>query len=159
PDARIYLAGSRKAWELFAADARIEHLEVAYPRSGSLRDRLDAWRALRHTVSLRESITIDPDSRLTQLGLRPVCAEEDSSFFESRWYGGDEDESLGTLTRRWVAETFEVERSAAYIAPKHQPSRRSVVTISLGVGENPAKRIGDPFERELLRALVTRGAF
>ena len=37
--------------------------------------------------------------------------------------------------------------------------RAPVVTISLGVGENPAKRIGDPFEAELLRALVERGAF
>jgi ADP-heptose:LPS heptosyltransferase len=159
PGARIYLAGSRKAWELFEADARIEHLEVAYPRSGSLRERLDARRALRSSVSQPESITIDPDSRLTQLGLAPVCPDEDYYFFESRGYGGDGDESLGTLTQRWVAETFGIERSAAYIAPKPSPAGRSAVTISLGVGENPAKRIADPFEKELLRALVERGAF
>ncbi len=159
PGARIYLAGSRKAWELFEADARIEHLEVSYPRSGSLRERLDAWRALRSSVSQPESITIDPDSRLTQLGLAPVCPDDDYYFFESRSYGGEGDESLGTLTRRWVAETFGIEQSNAYIAPKHQPAGRTTVTISLGVGENPAKRIGDPFERELLRALAARGAF
>ncbi|HKA01799.1 MAG TPA: glycosyltransferase family 9 protein [Candidatus Solibacter sp.] len=158
PDARIYLAGSRKTWELFEADAGIEHLEVSYPRSGSLRERLDAWRALRRAVSQPDSITIDPDSRLTQLGLAPVCRDENYYFFESRSYGGEGDESLGTLTRRWVSDTFGIDRSGAYIAPRHAPARRSMVTISLGVGENPAKRIDDPFERELLRALVARGA-
>jgi len=159
PDARIYLAGSRKAWELFESDARIEHLPVAYPRGGSLRERLEALHALRRPISQPGSITIDPDSRLTQLGLAPVSAEEDYYFFESRAYGGDGDESLGTLTRRWVAETFGIERARAYIAPKHRAGGRPVVTVSLGVGENPAKRIGDPFEAELLRALVARGAF
>jgi ADP-heptose:LPS heptosyltransferase len=157
PDARILLAGSRKAWELFEGDPRIERLPVAYPRSGSLRERLDVRHALRRSLSQPGSITIDPDSRLTQLGLAPVCPDENYYFFESRSYGGEEDESLGTLTRRWVAETLGVE-SNAYLAPKHTAPKRRLVTISLGVGENPAKRVADPFEAELLRALVARGA-
>lgn len=158
PDARIFLAGSRKAWELFEADSRIEHLPVAYPRVGSLRERLDAWHALRRSLSQAGSITIDPDSRLTQLGLAPVCAEEDYYFFESRAYGREGDESLGVLTKRWVADTFGVEQSRAYIAPKPVEPGDRMVTISIGVGENPAKRIGDPFEAELLRAVVGRGS-
>jgi ADP-heptose:LPS heptosyltransferase len=156
PDARIFLVGSRKAWELFEADPRIEHLPAAYPRVGSLRERLDGWRALRQSLSQPDSITIDPDSRLTQLGLTPVCSDEDYYFFESRAYGGDGDESLGTLTKRWVSETFGVERSRAYIAPKRWDAGRPAITVSLGVGENPAKRIGDPFEAELLAALARR---
>lgn len=157
PDARIFLVGSRKSWELFEADPRIEHLPVAYPRGGSLRERLDAWRGLRRLLSQPESITIDPDSRLTQLGLAPVCADQDYYFFESRAYGGDGDESLGTLTTRWVAETFGVEGSRAYIAPKQWVGGQPEITVSFGVGENPAKRIGDPFEAELLAALARRG--
>ena len=157
PDARIFLVGSRKSWELFEDDPRIEHLLAAYPRGGSLRERLDGWRALRQSLSQPDSITIDPDSRLTQLGLTPVCADEDYYFFESRAYGGDGDESLGTLTRRWVSETFGVERSRAYIAPKRWAGEQPAITVSLGVGENPAKRIGDPFEAELLAALARRG--
>src|SRR6266481_3301472 len=117
-----------------------------------MRERLAAWHELRSALSRPRSITIDPDSRLTQLGLAPVCAEEDYYFFESRAYGGDGDEPLGTLTKRWVAETFGVEQCGPYIAPKPGPS--ADVTVSLGVGENPAKRVGDPFEAELLRALA-----
>ena len=157
PDARIFLVGSRKAWDLFEDDDRIEHLPIAYPRSGSLRQRLGARRALRLALSQPESITIDPDSRLTQLGLAPVCAEEDYYFFESRAYGGDGDESLGTLTKRWVRETFGVENSRAYIAPKQFGAAQPAITVSLGVGENPAKRIGDPFEAGLLAALARKG--
>ena len=158
PDARIFLVGSRKAWELFEGDPRIEHLPVAYPRGGSLRERLDGWRGLRQSLSQPQSITIDPDSRLTQLGLAPVCPDEDYYFFESRSYGGDGDDSLGTLTARWVAETFGVEGSRAYIVPKTGVAGHPEITVSLGVGENPAKRIGDPFEAELLAALARRGA-
>lgn len=157
PDARIFLVGSRKSWELFEADPRIEHLPVAYPRGGSLRERLDACRGLRQSLLQPDSITIDPDSRLTQLGLVPVCADEDYYFFESRAYGGDGDESLGTLTQRWVSQTFGVEQSQAYIAPKPWYTEQPAITVSLGVGENPAKRIGDPFEPELLAALARKG--
>ena len=157
PDARIFLVGSRKSWELFEADPGIEHLPVAYPRGGSLRERFDACRGLRRSLSQPESITIDPDSRLTQLGLAPVCADEDYYFFESRAYGADGDESLGTLTTRWVAETFGVEGSRAYIAPKQWVGGQPAITVSFGVGENPAKRIGDPFEAELLAALARKG--
>src|SRR5258708_30677145 len=63
------------------------------------------------------------------------------------------------VTRLLFAETFGVERCGHYIAPKRGVAGRSTVTISLGVGENPAKRIAGPFEAELLRALVARGAF
>ena len=144
PEARIFLVGSRKSWELFEADPRIEHFPVAYPRGGVLRERLLAMPKL-------DGIVIDPDSRLTQLGLLPVCAEEDYYFFESRAYGGDSDESLGTLTKWWVAETFGVE-GRAYIAPKPGPAADT--TVSFGVGENPAKRIDAKFEAALLRELT-----
>jgi ADP-heptose:LPS heptosyltransferase len=158
PEARIFLAGSRKGWELFEGDSRVEHLPIEYARCGSLRQRLEARHALRRSLLQPQSITIDPDSRLTQLGLVPVCPDADYYFFESRSYGGDGDESLGALTKRWVAETFGIEQGRAYIAPKQQAPGRPMVTISLGVGENPAKRVGDPFEAELLRAIVERGA-
>ena len=151
PRARIFLVGGRKSWELFECDERIEHLEVSYPRAGSLRARLEAWRELRTLLTQPNSIVIDPDSRLTQLGLLPVCADEDYYFFESRGYGGDGDESLGALTRQWVVETFGVE-AKAYIAPRSGPS--AGITVSLGVGENASKRIGGAFETGLLRALA-----
>jgi ADP-heptose:LPS heptosyltransferase len=150
----ILLAGARKAWELFEADPRIGHLDVPYPRAGTLRDRLAAVEPLRTAVSSSEAIVVDPDSRLTQLGLLPVCDEDRYYFFESRAYGADGEDSLVALARRWAAGTFEVE-AYPYISPAPCADAPEV-TISLGVGENPRKRIADPFESSLVRALSDR---
>ena len=157
PAAEIYYAGTRKGWELFAGDPRIGHLPVAYRRGGTFAERLSAWPDLRAALSLPHSIVIDPDSRLTQLGLLPVCPEEDYYFFESRSFGGDGDESLSDLTRKWVEETFGIAGSRAYLQPDEQISHGPDIAISLGVGENPAKRLPDPFEEELLRLLAKHG--
>lgn len=160
PHARIVLAGGWKSWELFAADPRIEHAPISYRRTGSLRDRLSAWNELRQTLSRPDSVVIDPDSRLTQLGLLPVSPEEDYYFFESRAYGGDGDDPLPVLTARWAREIMEVEDAAPYIAPAELPEipGRPFVTMSLGVGENPAKRIADPFEKQLVAHIASLGA-
>ncbi len=155
PDAEVWLVGGRKNWELFAADPRVRHLPVAY-RRGTLHDRLRVWTELRELLARPESIVIDPDSRLTQLGLLPVCPEEDYFFFESRGYGGTGDESLPVLTRRWAAEIFGIADASAYAAPVPQDTAPADITISLGVGDNPAKRIADPFEEQLLRYLAGR---
>ncbi len=156
PKAAIVLAGSSKVHELYAADPRIVPLEVAYPRTGTLAERLADYPRLRAQLSQPRSIVIDPDSRLTQLGLLPVCEEEDYFFFESRAYGGESDAPLSELTRRWASEIFGIDDAHPYIAPApvaEQPD----VAISLGVGENPAKRIADPFEERLLAELIARG--
>jgi ADP-heptose:LPS heptosyltransferase len=161
PAAEIFLVGSSKSWELFAADSRIQHLPVSYSRSGSLRERVAPYAGLKTQLSQPDSIVIDTDSRLTQLGLLPVCPEENYYFFESRSYGAEGNESLSTLTHRWVSETFGIEDASAYIAPAAAPriDRHPLAAISFGVGDNPAKRIADPFEQQLLRNLVDCGFF
>ena len=162
PNAQIYFVGPQKAWELFAADPRLNHIAIAYGRSGTLDDRLSIWPALRETMCKPASIVIDPDSRLTQLGLLPICPEEDYYFFESRSYGGDGDEPLAVLARRWVSETFGVADARPYVRTGLDASELAT-TVSFGVGENPAKRIPDRFEEEVLGRLprpilIDRGA-
>lgn len=158
PTARILFAGPRKCYELFAADPRIEHLEIPYPRGGALRDRLSAWPLVKQAAAQSGTILIDPDSRLTQLGVLPVGDEENYYFFKSHTYGGDGDAPLGTLARRWVSETFGIEDARAYIAPLPHPEIAPPgIAVSFGVGENPAKRVSDPFEAELLARLSATG--
>ena len=162
PNAQINFVGPQKAWELFAGDPRLSHIAIAYGRSGTLDDRLSIWPTLRESLSKPASIVIDPDSRLTQLGLLPICPEEDYYFFESRSYGGDSDEPLSVLARRWVSEAFGVADARPYIRTGLDAAKFAT-TISFGVGENPAKRIPDPFEEELLSklprpVLIDRGA-
>ncbi len=152
PNATIWFTGPRKSWELFAADPRLRHLAIGYGRSGSIDDRLAVWPQLREAVCLPRSIILDPDSRLTQLGLLPICLEEDYYLFESRSYGADGDEQLSVLAPRWVRESLGVASARAYISTGLDAADFAT-TVSFGVGENPAKRVADRFEEELLRRL------
>ncbi len=152
PNAAIWFTGPKKSWELFQADARLRHLEIAYGRAGTIDDRLSIWPQLREALSKPRSIIIDPDSRLTQLGLLAVCPEEEYYFFESRAYGAASDHPLSELTSRWAGETFGVTDARPYISTGLD-APEFACTVSFGVGENPAKRVADPFEEEVLRRL------
>ena len=201
PDARIGFVGPHKNFELFAGDPRIHHVPVAYHRGG-LRERIAVWGELKTTLSTADCLVIDPDSRLTQLGLLPVCEEDRYHLFESRAYGGESDRALSELAADWAAETFGVEGASPYIAlaspdtatdgadppvrgrPPGRPGgimpnsdskgetgsggtradqgvrptmAAPYIAVNLGVGENPAKRIPDPFEAQLLALLAETG--
>ena len=56
------------------------------------------------------------------------------------------------LASRWAAETFGSRDPRPYIATGLDAARFAT-TVSFGVGENPDKRIADPFEEELLEKL------
>jgi ADP-heptose:LPS heptosyltransferase len=150
PSAGIVFAGPRKNYELFEADPRVAHREIAYTRGGSLRDRLHASAALWFD----DGLVIDPDSRLTQLGLIRVCPDDRYRFFESRSFGGNGNERLPDLAARWADDPA----ARPYVAPGPADGPPFDITVSLGVAENPAKRLDDHFERELLRVLAASGA-
>lgn len=154
PDAEIVFVGPRKSYEMFEADSRIRHFAAPYARGGSLSERLRASAALW----IEDGIVIDPDSRLTQLGLISICDDRRYFFFKSRAYGKDGSERLPALASQWARETFGVEDARPYIAPVASKDEPAEITVSLGVGENPNKRLGDSFERELFAMLRGRDA-
>jgi Glycosyltransferase family 9 (heptosyltransferase) len=155
PDAEICFVGPEKNAALFAADERITPLAVTYGRAGSLRERLLAALELQTLVDEPNTLVIDPDSRLSQLGLIPICDDSRYFLFESRSYGGESDLDLPSLTASWLQEVFDVAPAHPYVAPLRQ-QRIADVTVSWGVGENQDKRINEYFEGEVLRALLDR---
>ena len=157
PSAELVFAGPRKNYELFAADPDIHHVPVEYPRGG-LRERVASGAELRSVLNVPDSLVIDPDSRLTQLGLLPVCDEERYYLFESRAYGGASECSLPDLAAAWAEETLGVKGAKRFVALPPADRQEPGITVSFGVGENPAKRIADPFEEELLALLAKTGA-
>jgi ADP-heptose:LPS heptosyltransferase len=157
PHATLVFAGPRKNYELFAGDPHVHHAEVSY-RRGGIRERLGVWEGLKKIASAPDTIVIDSDSRLTQLGLLPVCDDERYYFFESRAYGSDGSESLSSLAAKWAQEIFGIRGMKPYLALQGACPRGSHIAVSLGVGENMAKRLPDPFEEELLKALAATGA-
>ncbi len=154
PSAEIVFVGPLKSYELFESDSRIKHRLAPYARSGALEDRLRASANLW----LDDGIVIDPDSRLSQLGLISVCDEHNYFHFPSRAYGGDGNDPLAKLATRWAHQVFGVEGARPYVAPLRSAGPTADITVSLGVGENDSKRLGDAQERELLRILSETGA-
>jgi hypothetical protein len=154
PEAEIFFVGPRKNYELFEADPRIAYQPAPYARSGALRERLAASAALW----IDDGIVLDSDSRLSQLGVLSLCKEDHYFWFESRAYGGDSHGRLPDLASQWAKEILGVEGARPYIAPLPSSEPPVDITVSLGVGENPAKRIDDNFESELLAVLGTTGA-
>jgi ADP-heptose:LPS heptosyltransferase len=151
PNVPLHFVGPRKNFELFAADPQIAHVPLDY-RKGTLRERVESAHEL---AAIADDLVIDPDSRLTQLGLLPAGDEDHYHLFESRGYGAESHEALPDLAARWAFTTFGIGGAKPYIAV--HSSRNDCIAVSLGVGENPAKRLPDPFESELLKLLSARG--
>lgn len=180
PEASLVLVGGRKAAELFGGDAGLSFREIDYQRSGATVDRLLSWLDLLKAVEeLTEGLTegeylvVDPDSRLTQLGLLPVSPDDNHLLFPSREYKAASDLSLGRLASDWLDEVFgeaapasprvslhpsDLELAEGVVSRMRSGSARPVVAINFGVGGNSLKRVGDEFERGLVRRLIEGGA-
>ena len=158
PQAELFFAGPHKNYELFAGDSGIQHAPVEY-RRGSLHERLATVSELKQVFRDPDCLVIDPDSRLTQLGLLPVCDDARYRFFESRAYGGASDRTLPELAADWSEQTFGISVAKPFVClkPWGRPPTSPYIAISLGVGENPAKRLPDPFEEDLLALLSKTG--
>ena len=146
-NARLWLCGDRKSYQLFEADNRIGYYPLSYQRGVGL-DQI-----LIDRPNLKTGLVVDPDSRITQLGLLPVCPDENYFFFESRRAGAESDDTLPQLTQKWVRTTFGVE-AKPYISPKPARWGAKYVAVSLGTGGNSSKGMPAEFERQLITRLA-----
>jgi hypothetical protein len=173
----VWFAAGPKNLALFAGEPRVRPLEVAYPRGGTLLERLNVWLETRRAIERvaeglgpGELLVLDPDSRTTQLGLLPVAPPgQQTLFFDSRTYREGEPGPLAAIAAEWFEEQAgarsdaplpwlalpaeDRERAAAWRTETPGP----LAAVNFGVGGNAAKRVADPFEREALKALAERG--
>lgn len=158
PKAKLWFVGPKKSWELFEGSVDVDWVPMPYGRSGRLIDRLGVFSELRTALDAPGSLVLDPDSRLTQLGLLPVCDESRHFLFESRSYGGDGIQPLAELARDWALAVTGADAAEPWLHPKFEFTLGSqpLTTLSLGVGENPAKRVEDPFEEQLVELLARK---
>ncbi len=180
PNAEIAFCGAEAAEVIARSCSRVSAVKVPYGRSGFLAERLNAWPALLEAVAAvrdghapHEVLVIDPDSRLTQLGLlRPISADR-YFHFPSRHYGIQATDPLAALACRWMHETFEpattpeecrldiARHAAAWVGRMRRRCFAErpgpIISVHFGVGGNEKKRAGIEFETELLEWLVRGG--
>jgi ADP-heptose:LPS heptosyltransferase len=119
---------------------------------------------------LENTILIDPDSRLSQLGVLPIIDQENYYFFDSRSaVSYDGNLSMAQLTNTWLNR---ITNSQAYHHPKvwlspetqrqakqlvdqlRSNGARRLLALNFGVGGNPRKKVGHQLEQELLLTLL-----
>jgi len=177
PNADIAFVGTDAAQVIARSFPRATHVRVPYGCGDFLADRLNAWpalhesvRTLRASYSPEEVVLIDPDSRLTQLGLLRPVEDERYFHFPSRHYGVHATDPLGVLVGRWMSESFgpapggdcrlrvaEPEAAWARALRERCGGTCPLVAIHFGVGGNDKKRAGIEFETELVEWLVQGG--
>lgn len=180
PSAEIVLLAGEKAHELFGGDTSLRIHRLDYHRGSSLLDRLASWLTVLETIdelaaglSPDEFLIVDPDSRLTQLGLLPLVQDERQYyFFESRSYQKDGLSNLSRLAAAWADETFgqgeqlypcvRLRRNdnvfGQTVVEQIRAKRpRRLITLSFGVGGNLRKCLNESFEVELVSRLLQTG--
>ncbi|MBF0122324.1 MAG: glycosyltransferase family 9 protein [Candidatus Omnitrophica bacterium] len=182
PGVCIVVIGPKKLVEVFGGHPNISIKEVPYVRRGGLLGRLNSWVDLvcvideeRRGLRPDEFLLIDPDSRLTQLGLLPVIPKDDGYyFFQSRTYAKARSGRIGELTANWLDQVFGPGSQKTYpeifidknilkigraCAQKLSHSgARPIVCINFGVGGNEKKRVSPDFEDNLVRDILNQGA-
>jgi ADP-heptose:LPS heptosyltransferase len=176
PETDIVVIGSKKLRGLFGGNPGVRVRELHYARRGGLFERFASWHAalevLHDEVPRDEEhrvLAIDPDSRISQLGVLPMLHTDNYLFFNTRNAGASPDRCMGERTNDWMDSVFGVSefchptvwvpqdvmaKAQVRIQSLRNAGCHRIVAINFGVGQNPRKRVGREFEEHLLKALL-----
>jgi ADP-heptose:LPS heptosyltransferase len=177
PKAETVIVGSHKLQGLFGGNPALRIRELTYARRGGLFERFASWHAaldvLREETAdggEEEILVIDPDSRISQLGVLPLMHADRYLFLNTRHHMlTATGKCMAEWTNDWMNAVFgssefchpavwvpeEVRRDAERkIDAMRTAGARRIIAMNLGVGQNPRKRVSLEFEKRLLRTLV-----
>lgn len=177
PEAEIVVLGSPKLRQIIAPNAGIRVKELHYVRHGGLIERFSVWldlvedlREELEDLSDTEYLVLDPDSRLSQLGVLPLVNNNNYRFFSSRGKGGyPRKGSISTLCNYWLdlilgdaefryprvwLEEESLTKAQRFKTLMQRGERAHIVTVNLGVGGNLRKRVEGEFETEMILSLL-----
>ena len=177
PDAEIVIIGSDKLKEVFGGNPRVRICRLDYKRRGGLLPRLQTWIEVSDIIKAESAsqspdriLIIDPDSRITQLGLLPLGEDQNYFYFNSHPESSTTPKaSIADITNQWLNRVF---GSVDFCYPQisltsdvcHQVTKferavrkagcKNIVVVNLGVGGNDQKRLGLEFEIKLMLRLL-----
>jgi ADP-heptose:LPS heptosyltransferase len=173
PKAEIVIIGSDKLSGIFGGNQSIRIHPLNYARRGGLFERFSSWHAtsdiLADEMPLEKeenTLLIDPDSRISQLGVLPLTHHENYLFFNSRkCTSSAKNARMAELANRWIDTVFgvsgfcfpriwtpsSVARQASDMTCRIKAAGcKKLITMNFGVGNNPRKRLDTEFEKKLL---------
>jgi ADP-heptose:LPS heptosyltransferase len=177
PQAEIVIIGNDKLKEVFGGNPRVRICRLDYKRRGGLLGRLQTWIEVSDIIkaeSASESpdriLIIDPDSRITQLGLLPLGEDQNYFYFNSHPESSTTPKaSIADITNQWLNRVFGsvdfcypqvsltsdvCQHVAKFERAVRKAGCKKVVVVNLGVGGNDQKRLGLEFEIKLMRRLL-----
>lgn len=177
PSAELVLIGGEKLAEIYGGNSNIRLSRVAYNRTGGLLGRLSSWQSVLNIIDreladcpLENTILVDPDSRLSQLGVLPLIDLNHYYFFDSRSAVSFSDNlSMAQLTNAWLNNITDekafchsivwpvpsnLQKAAQLHVQLKSNGARQVITLNFGVGGNPRKKVGRRLEQGLLLNLL-----
>ena len=176
PGAELILLGGAKLNGIFGGLKKLRIRELHYPRRGDLLARFSVWFSTLAAIEEETAgigdrfLVVDPDSRLSQLGILPVADAGRYFFFNSRFNGGSPYRlSMSELANEWANHILPEsgfrnpavwidaasKKTAAGLMNTLRRSAGHIVTVNLGVGGNRRKRLDDDFELRLLASLLS----
>ena len=177
PEAEIVLIGESKLQEIYGGNPRIKIRKVSYSRKGGLLARLSSWHHVLQIIQQEtascpreKAILVDPDSRLSQLGVLPLVPLDCYFFFDSRSDSSlNRKMSMAELTNSWLNDLFGeedfcypkvwipesfLECSTQFCNRLRNNGVQNIIAINLGVGGNTRKRVCRRLEEDLLLRLL-----
>ena len=177
PNAELVLIAPKGIKDIFEGISRVRFVELPYERHGTFFDRTTGWPRLHQIVQQEhqgvepdEILIFDPDTRFSQLGLLPLAPVKNTCYFSSRVTISDgTNPSLSKLTNQWLDKLLgekhftppkislpavHLKNAGAALQHIRKAGCDFIIAINFGIGKNIKKRIPDPFEKELLPALL-----
>ena len=177
-DAEFIIIGNAKLNELFGANRRIKIANLAYSKKEILIDKLMKWIDVLDIIE-KESrgckkediIVIDPDSRLSQLGILP-CIEDNYYWNSRRILPSNGSPSFTADTNRWIncmIEDDTILEPTVWLKPQYkteanervgylrQSGASKVIVVNFGVGGDTDKQVDVHFEQKVLSHILSIG--
>jgi len=177
PRAELVLIGGSKLDEIYGGNQRIRLQTAEYERKGGLLERLSNWQLVLNIIQqelascpIDNTILVDPDSRLSQLGVLPIISPDHYYFLDSRSaVSFTANMSMAQLTNAWLDKVTGVvdfrypgvwllpglvQKATAFVDRLKNNGTRRVIAVNFGVGGNPRKKVGRLLEQKLLLSLL-----
>jgi ADP-heptose:LPS heptosyltransferase len=164
PETPITVIGPNHLPQLFNYPF-LHHSSFTFNKKHSNGSRISHWLQLQQIISHerqqltgQEFLLIDPDTRLSQLGLLPLAPEYSTRILPSR-IDQSGSYSLSKITNIWLDSILQTSGHcypALSLKTPTTPAENTKFTIivNFGVGQDQRKRISLQFEKELILYLI-----